>query len=81
MVSRESLAHMPDQALSNGTSSMKAKVVIELMKGNIYIYIYIMRASRGEPATHRPLVGVVQPVLANSAIGARKDILARGCPQ
>ena len=77
MVSRESPAHMPDQALSNGTSSMKAKVVIELMKGNIDI----MRASRGEPATHRPLVGVVQPVLANSAIGARKDILARGCPQ
>ena len=77
MVSRESPAHMPDQALSNGTSSMKAKVVIELMKGNIVI----MRASRGEPATHRPLVGVVQPVLANSAIGARKDILARGCPQ
>ena len=77
MVSRESPAHMPDQALSNGTSSMKAKVVIELMKGNIDD----MRASRGEPATHRPLVGVVQPVLANSAIGARKDILARGCPQ
>ena len=77
MVSRESPAHMPDQALSNGTSSMKAKVVIELMKGNIDI----MQASRGEPTTHRPLVGVVQPVLANSAIGARKDILARGCPQ